>query len=269
MNLFEFQNYLIRKYPQSKTVQNYIERLNNFFTKYSEFNQTNVDKFITELALKNKLNAQKLSIYAFKQYAEYSKIQIIFNKAPRIRTKEKISLTLDEIENELLPYFHSLFQTDANLKIFIFRFMVLTMLRISEVLSLQKIDVNLTDNQINLNCGKGRKVRSVPLHSILKHDLKKHIENSKGEQLFNVNKQYIENIFEVINEKLRYKKHITPHTLRRSGAKAYYQQTKDLEGLQKILGHESIITTQVYIGSNIDDVKENFKNFKYPKRKNI
>lgn len=260
----QFKNYLIRKYPQSKTISNYLERLNNFFSKYREFNQDNVDKYLTYLASKGKLNSQKMAIYAFKQYSEFSSIPIQLTKAPKIQASiGQNYLTFDEVKKEIIPYFPSLFKDDYKLCSFIVRFMVLSMLRISEVVALKKKDINLKDARINVIDGKGRKHRCVPIHSSLKKELQYYIDKSEGERLLSVDKLFIEHILREINETLRYKKRITPHSLRRSGAKAFYKQTKDVRALQKILGHSSMDTTQLYIGYDIDDIEESFKNFKY------
>lgn len=40
---------------------------------------------------------------------------------------------------------------------------------------------------------------------------------------------------------------VCPHGIRHTGASAFYEQTKDIFSLQKILGHQNISTTQVYL----------------------
>ncbi|MFA5048602.1 MAG: site-specific integrase [Patescibacteria group bacterium] len=267
MQLVEFKNYLSREYPQSKTGLNYLERLTNFFSKYSEFNQENIDNYLTALSNENKLNAQKMAMYAFRTYSKFSGIEIKLGKVPHISTPEKDILTFKEIENEILPYFPSLFGDDAKKRVLLFRFMILSMLRISEVLALKKENFLFDDNIIRVVNGKGRKNRNVPIHKKIKAELQEYVSNSINDLVFEKDRSFILNIVDVINNKLRYKKHLTPHLLRKAGAKAYYKQTKDLEALSKILGHKSIQTTQIYIAYNIDDVKESFKNFKYPTRR--
>lgn len=45
---------------------------------------------------------------------------------------------------------------------------------------------------------------------------------------------------------------VTPHTLRRSGARALYNQSVPLKQISLILGHESVTTTEIYLG--LDEV---------------
>jgi len=267
MLLIEFKNYLSREYPQSKTGLNYLERLNNFFSKYPEFNQSNVDEYLTNLANENKLNAQKMAMYAFRAYAKMAGIDIKFGKVPRIYKPDRDTLTFKEIENEIIPYFPTLFEENCEKCIFLFRFMVLSMLRISEILALKNEDFLFDERIIRVVCGKGRKNRNVPIHNKIKSELQNYVNQSTSDFVFENDKGFITNIIDVINNKLRYKKHLTPHLLRHAGAKEYYKQTKDIEAISKILGHANLNTTQTYIAYNIDDVKESFKNFKYPTRR--
>jgi integrase/recombinase XerC len=46
-----------------------------------------------------------------------------------------------------------------------------------------------------------------------------------------------------------------PHSLRHAGATDVYQTSKDIEALQKLLGHSSIVTTQRYIHSGEDEMR--------------
>lgn len=47
----------------------------------------------------------------------------------------------------------------------------------------------------------------------------------------------------------------TPHSLRHRYATLAYQQSHDLRAVQRLLGHASIATTQLYVGSGLDEAR--------------
>lgn len=263
--LNEFENYLKLNGSSEKTIKNYLERMNNFLSKYSEFNEENINKYLINLIdLKKSSSAFNLSRATFKRFSEFKKLDIKFPNSRKIATTLKTTLTRNEIENEIFPYFDMMFRDSEKRKLIV-RFMMLTMLRISEVTNLKKEDVNFENNQIKVFDGKGGKNRIVFLNKAIVDDLKKEYDKTKKESLFNVTNNYIRYIFRQINTMINYKKVVTPHTLRHAGAKYFYEHTKDLYALKDILGHSSIETTIRYLNYSTDEIQKIYNSVKYVK----
>lgn len=262
--LNEFKNYLILHTDSKRTIENYLERMKTFFKSYPKFNQENVNSYLTKLINENKNSATNLSLATFKKYALFKNIQMIFPKHRKITKKIKISLSRIEIEEEIFPYFEYLFKDYEKRKLII-RFMMLTMLRISEIVNLKKENINFENKQISILNGKGGKNRIVFLHESLIEDVKKMINQHNSPFVFNVNKGYIRYIFTQINKMLSYKKRITPHTLRHAGAKYLYTNGMPLKMLKEMLGHESLNTTDIYLDYSTEEIQKQFNKIKYKK----
>jgi len=264
MQLDEFKNYLQLNVNSKKTVKDYLGRMRHFFIRYKEFNQANVNDCLTSLV--DKKSAFNLSIASFKKYCAFKEISLKFPKQKKITRKNVASLSRDEIEKEILPYFSYLFK-DYEKRILIFRFMMLTLMRISEVVNLKKEDINFETNKIAIKHAKRDKHRETFIHPDIKENLRNLLESEKGDSAFNIKKEYIEYMFRKVNNELNYKKHITPHTTRRAGTVFLRQNGLTLEELQKILGHESLETTAKYLTTNIDDIQKKYNKIKYLSKK--
>ena len=137
--------------------------------------------------------------------------------------------------------------------------MYATGLRVSELLSLQLDDINLTAGYVRC-LGKGRKERIVPINqtSIFWVEryigrsrsqlVKSHLErtlfvNARGRKL---SRQGFWKILNGYTREAGIKKSITPHTLRHSFATHLLENGADLRAVQEMLGHADISTTQIY-----------------------
>ena len=132
-----------------------------------------------------------------------------------------------------------------------------TGMRIGELVALNIKDINLQERTI-LIFGKGRKERIIYISSdevlvAIKEYLayRKKI-NTKSPALF-LNRDHkrlsifsIENIFEKYCKIAKIKKHYTPHCLRHTMATMLLSNGADIREVQEILGHSSIVTTQIY-----------------------
>jgi integrase/recombinase XerD len=139
-------------------------------------------------------------------------------------------------------------------------------MRISEVVNLKKENIDFENEKIYIVNSKRAKSRKIYMPETIKAELQKIVNKTDGESAFGIDKGYIKYTFYKIKHELRYKKsnmYISPHTLRRSGARHLYDNGWQLKELMKILGHTDIQTTQRYINFDEDELQEKFKKVEY------
>jgi len=151
-----------------------------------------------------------------------------------------------------------------------------TGIRKAELRSLTVADVNLEEELLRVNRGKGKKDRVVPLSSIACQYLENYIkairpELLKGHQadpLFISIRDGrpigVHGIKAIINRyvrQLNLKKHVTCHLWRHSCATHLLKNNANLRHVQEMLGHKSLATTERYLRLSIADLKEAHRKF--------
>lgn len=256
--LEEFKNYLTINMTSKKSVTTYIALLKSYLNKYGKVNQNYINSFLTDL-IENGKSEQTFNVYLamFKMYSKFKGLDLILPKSKKVIRKKKVSLTKEEIENEILPYFNIMFQDPEKRKL-VFKFMMLTCMRISEVVKLKKEHIDFKNRKIYIVGAKGNKNRTTYIHLDILNDFKKEVDNSPNEYALNINELYIRWMFEQINTQLNYKKHLTPHVLRHAGAKFLYDNGVNIKMLQEMLGHSNLNTTDIYLDYDDDEIQRAF-----------
>lgn len=250
-----------RKHLNAKTLKAYRIDLNQYelfcsdLTDYTS--RITVDNFITELhkQYKTKTIKRKIaSLKAFFRYMEYKeqltenpfiKLDIRFREAqllPKTIPFHSIQAFLSTLyackEQACTEYqFHCCIRDIAEIEL-----LFATGMRISELCSLKPSDIDLTSNNI-LIFGKGAKERilQVFMDDIVAcgYFFVNRLQNKLSDQSvrFMINRYAkLANISQ----------HITPHLFRHSFATLLLEQDVDIRYIQKMLGHSSISTTEIY-----------------------
>jgi len=133
-------------------------------------------------------------------------------------------------------------------------------LRVSELINLKITDIFFKERYVKV-IGKGNKERFVPIGNITIKYIDLYLKNSrnlvrakKGDEdiLFlnrrggRLSRTMIFLIVKDLGEKAGIRKSISPHTFRHSFATHLVEGGADLRAVQEMLGHESIITTEIY-----------------------
>ncbi len=146
-----------------------------------------------------------------------------------------------------------------------------TGIRLSELVSLNDAMIDFDSNQLKVT-GKRDKQRIIPFGKELREELlrymqlrnrcvEKHSEalflTSNGERM-NQNKVRYE-VKKYLSMVCTLKKR-TPHVLRHTFATAMLNHAAGLEALRKLLGHESLATTEIYTHTTFEQLKQAYAN---------
>lgn len=125
-------------------------------------------------------------------------------------------------------------------------------LRVSEIRNLQKENVRMEECIMIIRQGKGKKDRIVPLPYSISQELQPFlVENVfpfvfRSERGGRLHFRTIQLMVKSAARKAGIRKHVHPHTLRHSYATHLLENGTDLRIIQRLLGHSSVKTTEVY-----------------------
>lgn len=222
-------------------------------------------------SIKRKLAVIK-SLFNFLEFDE--KILISPLRQMRIKIKEPLTLPSVMELSEIIRMFKLCHQYKSRIanrnsytyfesvrNIVVLELLFLTGARVSEIANLKKDDINIQTGNLVIR-GKGGKQRIIQICnkealSTLKqyYSLLKKIEYLESYLLVNrlgkkISDQSIRILVKNLATKVGIKKRITPHVFRHSFATLLLEKDVDIKYIQEMLGHSSIVTTQIYTHVN-------------------
>lgn len=158
------------------------------------------------------------------------------------------------------------FQKARNLTIL--ALFLMTGVRLQELLNLNVADIDLSQRHILVRQGKGRRDRMIPINDRLAHLLITYFQSRNqhgkhGECLFpglgsekRLLVKDIRRICKVVGRDAGVK--FSPHMLRHTFARAMVEHDFPLYKLKEIMGHSSILTTQIYLSVSSENIRKSF-----------
>lgn len=190
-------------------------------------------------------------------------------KAPKTEVSSPEYLTVEEVNRFLeLPDQSNKGIRDRAM----FELLYATGIRVSELMDLQFKDVNLSLSYIS--CHDQKSSRIIPLNKIACQKIKQYIQEVRSEILGNnqdmtsefplflnlngdrMTRQGFWKIVKSYGKQCNLNKTITPHTLRHSFACHLLQNGADIRSIQEMMGHKSILSTQVYTRMTDERMKD-------------
>ena len=237
---------------------------NNLSVK--EVQYSDLKNFITELYdLGLSARSQARIISGIKQFYAYLLIENLITSDPsELLEQPKIGRKLPEVmtieEIDLLINANNLTKDEGYRNRALLEVLYSCGLRVSELVNLKFSDLFYDEGFVRV-IGKGNKERLVPLSKSVEKEIQSYVENMRSKLTI---KQGYENfiflnrrgtqltrvmVFIIIKDlalKTDLKKKISPHTFRHSFATHLIEGGANLRAIQEMLGHESIITTEIY-----------------------
>ena len=254
-----YTQFLISEKNLSKnSLNNYLVDLDQFFFD-QDSNSSNINikikTYIAQLRKRNlKTSSVNRKISTLKNYLKFlhtEKIidQIDFQEFESLSSVKKIPKAISKSQMEqIFEDLKKSKQTNAGLYILILKLIYLSGLRISEALNLKWSDINHQDNSIYVY-GKGLKERKVFIINDYLAQLKNLEKNNQ--YVFTINKKkistrsvnkFLQNCYD--NSLIKNK--LSSHIFRHSFATTMLENNADIRHIQKLLGHSSISTTEIY-----------------------
>ncbi len=238
-----------------------------------KLNRTNINSFIVWLNETYKPKSIKRKVASIKAFCNYLEYEEILESNPFDKIRIKVTeprilpktIPFSDIE-KILSYVYERKKktelTEWQYRVLlrdtaILELLFATGIRVSELCHLKNEDINLIEGHIKIY-GKGAKERLIQIgNDDVINTLKEyqdafsiHIEKNR---YFFVNRLYQR--FSEQSVRLMIKKytdlagirtHITPHMFRHSFATLLLEEDVDIRYIQTLLGHSSIVTTQIY-----------------------
>ncbi len=265
-----------QKNLDAKTLKAYRIDLEQFFAMISqncqELTKEGLMEYISDLHQRYKPRTVKRKIASVKAFCSYLVYEELIGVNPFSRLRLKLNpplilprtIPLPEIEAILTAVYRTRehAKTSGQRKFILRDIAVLELLfatgiRVSELCTLQYEDVQLGEGEIKIY-GKGAKERFVQIANsdvlnalyLYQETFKDAIEQTGA---FFVNRfqkplsaQSVRGIVTKYSKLAGVKNHITPHMFRHSFATLLLDEGVDIRYIQQLLGHSSIVTTQIY-----------------------
>lgn len=241
-----------RRNYSTETIKNYVSCLRMFFIFFNDkehpihINETDIKNYLGRFSVTNTQRSQHGAIKKFYEICMGQKEK--FKYIPYARKEQKLPIVLSESEIQ------KMFSVCENLKHKVVLALLYSCgLRVSELINLKWEHIDRSRMIINIIQAKGKKDRQVMLSSQLIPLLEKYYREYKS-KVYVLNGQFelkysersVGQVIKQLADKAGIKKKVWTHLLRHCSFTHLLEQGTDLGLIQKLAGHSSIKTTQIY-----------------------
>lgn len=128
-------------------------------------------------------------------------------------------------------------------------------LRVAEALSVGRS--NFDTQQMTLTVrGKGDKERTIAVSNRAWKWIERAYNEAGAGLVVDIPDRTARDAITKAGHQLGFARHISSHDLRATAATALFNKTKDIRLVQEFLGHSSITTTELYVGTTLESMRE-------------
>ncbi len=249
-NLIEaFREYLtINKALSKNSISAYVKDLEQFSSTHKDLlkvDTKDIIKHLSQFDNKRTLNRKLSSINAFYKFCselEFLEFSVDIPSS-KVISSLPIFLSHDEIMDSLKNIKLKSWLDYRDIAIILFLYA--TGVRVSELISLERDDIN--EGWVRVRFAKGQKERVIPIAKIAEDALNDYLEKREDlEAPLFINYKLTPisriSVFKITKKYLG----VSPHILRHSYATSLITGGADLRVVQELLGHSSLLTTQIY-----------------------
>ena len=238
---------LILKNYSNNTIKNYTSQVDLFlrnqtrFTEPSKINESAIKEWLLQFKTRNSIAHSVSALKLFYKFTIKQPLKFKHIEYPRAEKSLPKVIDRDFIVEKINGIVNLKHKAIISLAYSVG-------LRVSEVINLKIADIDSKQMIIHINQAKGKKDRIVPLSLFVLGILRDYFKEYRPKDyLFNgkFGVQYSSrSCNEIVKKYLGVDKHF--HLLRHSGLTALLENGTDLRIIQKIAGHSSVKTTQIY-----------------------
>lgn len=261
----DFHKILTLQGASKRTIENYCSQIKKLKDYYDgkpicDISDEEIRDYLFFLReeLSYSRSAQNIVVSAVKRYMlAMTEREIDVLLIPRPAKKKLLPKVLDKDEVEAI-----LRQKNSIKHKCILFLLYSTGMRCGELINLQVEDLNFDDNIILIRSGKGDKGRIVSMPKKLKHLLKGHLRSEQPSTYFfegqkggQYSSSSVQRVVKSTVLKAGIDKRVTPHMLRHSFATHLHDVGMDIRNIQRLLGHSSTKTTEIYTYISKRDIR--------------
>ncbi len=253
------------------SIKIYVHCIKKFLFDFKQYDlevisEKNIENYIHYLIRKEKISAsyQKQMLASISKFFKLmcgKELRLLYLYPKRKERKIPVYLTKQEVKKMIESSFNKKHRC-------IIMLLYGGGLRLRELLNLKITDIDSENKLIHVRQSKGKKDRVVMLSKHLIKELRTYYTHYKPKHFLfeglGRNKMYsetsVQKIVKNTAKRVCLNKKVTPHTLRHSFATHLLENGTDIRYIQKLLGHQSIKTTELY--TQITDISQS--NIKSP-----
>lgn len=229
----DYLDVLMKRYQKIKTIKRKIATLKSFFHYLRDVQEVEDFSFVLQFSMKEPKVLPKI--------------------ISQQHMKRIFELLYDKIASSTTLYERKLAIRNAAM----IEFLYATGIRISELCNLRQKDIDLEQKTVIIY-GKGAKERFLQIgnsevlqilqeyQAAFSSSLQKSAFFFLNRQGNRLSEQSVRCLLSSIEKQLAFSQHITPHMLRHTFATQLLEEDVDIRYIQRILGHSSITTTEIY-----------------------